>query len=91
MDAKARTLDWRPLAVVTAVVAIVLTMWASGAFAAGGSSRSTDSPASDVPSMFVQSQDDGQQGTPSDDCPDGGSGSGGSGADQGSGSGSSEL
>jgi hypothetical protein len=88
MEAKARKLDWRPLAVLTAVVAIALTMWASGAFAAGGSSGSTDSPASDVPSMFVQ---DGQQGTPSDDCPDGGGGSGGSGADQGSGSGSSEL
>jgi hypothetical protein len=89
MEAKARTLDWRPLAVATAVVAIVLTMWASGAFAAGGSSGSSDSPASDVPSMFIQSEDDGQQGTPPDDCPDGGSG--GSGADQGSGSGSSEL
>jgi hypothetical protein len=89
MEAKARTLDWRPIAVLTAVVAIALTMWASGAFAAGGSSGSTDSPASDIPSMFIQAQDDGAQGTPSDDCPDGGSG--GSGSDQGSGSGSSEL
>jgi hypothetical protein len=65
MEEQARTLDLRPLLVVAAVVAGVLTLWASGALAAGGSSSEGGSTGGN-PSQFVQ--DDGQ--SPSrEDCP----------------------
>ena len=61
MEEQARTLDLRPLLVVAAVVAGVLTLWASGAFASGGSSSEGGTP-----SQFVQ--DDGQS-PDKRDCP----------------------
>ena len=61
MEEQARTLDLRPLLAVAAVVAGVLTLWASGAFAAGGSSSKGGTP-----SQFVQ--DDGQS-SDRGDCP----------------------
>jgi hypothetical protein len=63
MEEQTRTLDLRPLLVVAAVVAGVLTLWASGAFAAGGSSEGGSTGG--APSF---AQDDGQ--APSrEDCP----------------------
>lgn len=85
MEENARTLDLRPLLAVAAAVAVGLTLWASGAFAAGGSS-SGDSPGG-AQSSFIQNGDNGQAPT-REDCPKdrGGSrgGSGGSGGDSGS-------
>ena len=64
MEEEARTLDLRPLLAVAAAVAVALTLWASGAFAAGGSS---ESPATGgTPSEQIQQEDDG---TPREDCP----------------------
>jgi hypothetical protein len=64
MEEQARTLDLRPLLVVAAIAAGVLTLWASGAFAAGSSSEGGSTGG--TPSQFVQ--DDGQ--SPSrEDCP----------------------
>jgi hypothetical protein len=70
---EARKVDLRPLLTVGAVVAVaaVLLLWATGAFAAGGSS-SNDSTGN-APALI---QDNGQ--APSrDDCPEGRGGSGG--------------
>ena len=85
MEENVRTLDLRQLLVVAAAVAVGLTLWASGAFAAGGSS-SGDSPGG-AQSSFIQNGENDQ--APSrEDCPKdrGGSrgGSGGSGGDSGS-------
>ncbi|MGH2920677.1 MAG: hypothetical protein ACRDKU_01230 [Gaiellaceae bacterium] len=80
MEEETRKLDLRPLLAVVAVVAVALTMWAAGAFAAGGSSPSSDAPAVVADSDFVQDGDEGQ--APSrEDCPKrgGGDGSDGSG------------
>ena len=65
MEEHARTLDLRPLLVVAAVVAGVLTLWASGAFASGGSSSDGGSTGG-TPSQFVQ--DDGRS-HDKRDCP----------------------
>lgn len=86
----ARKLDLRPLLVVAAIVAVALTMWAAGAFAAGGSS-SID-PAGSNPAAYIQTQDD--QVAPRDDCPEHqrGGGGGGSGNESDSGgSGAGDL
>jgi hypothetical protein len=81
MEENARTLDLRPLLAVAAAVAVGLTLWASGAFAAGGSS-SGDSPGG-AQSSFIQNGVNDQ--APSrEDCPKDGGGSGGSGGDSGS-------
>jgi hypothetical protein len=87
---EARKLDLRPLLAVAGVVAVLVAIWASGAFGAGGSS-SGDRSSGDPGAAFVQSQD--TQPTPGDDCPEhqngggGGGGSGGGSGDSGSGSG----
>jgi hypothetical protein len=78
----ARKLDLRPLLALGAVVAVALTMWAAGAFAAGGST-SNGGPAA----TYVQTQDD--------NCPEhqgrgDGGGSGGDGSDS-NGSGAGDL
>jgi hypothetical protein len=92
---EARKVDLRPLFVVAAVVALIATLWATGAFAAGGSSSSGDSPAN-VPPAFVQDERD-EQAPSREDCPeDRGGGQGpseGDGAPQGDsdGSGSPDL
>lgn len=85
MEENARTLDLRPLLAVAAAVAVGLTLWASGAFAAGGSSFG-DSPGGSQ-SSFIQNGENDQ--APSrEDCPKdrgrSGGGSGGSGGDSGS-------
>ena len=64
MEEQARRLDLRPLLVVAAIIGGVLTLWASGAFAAGGSS-SEGGPTGGTQSQFIQ--DDGQ--SPKRDCP----------------------
>jgi hypothetical protein len=75
MEEEARKLDLRPLLVVAAVVGVVLTMWAAGAFAAGGSSSPNERNA---PS-FIQNEEDAQPRT-REDCPEGrGGGRGGPG------------
>jgi hypothetical protein len=80
MEEDARTLDLRPFLAIAAAVAVALTLWASGAFAAGGSS-SGDSPGGD-PSARIQSGEDDQ--TPRrEDCPKDRGGSGGSGGNSG--------
>lgn len=92
MEAKARTVDVRLLALLVAIVAVGVTIWAAGALAAGGSSGSSDSPSSGIPAWPIQTQDDGGAQAPNDDCPDRpGGGSRGSGAGDGSSSGSSQL
>jgi hypothetical protein len=72
MEEEARKLDLRPLLVVAAVVGVVLTLWAAGAFAAGGSSSPNDSMGN-APS-FIQNEEDGQPRT-REDCPEGRGGS----------------
>jgi hypothetical protein len=67
MEEEARKLDLRPLLAVAGVVAVVLTMWAAGAFAAGGSSSPNDR---NTPS-FIQNEEDGQQPRTREDCPEG--------------------
>ena len=80
MEENARTLDLRPLLAVAAAVAVGLTLWASGAFAAGGSS-SGDSPGG-AQSPFIQNGENDQ--APSrEDCPKDRGGSGGSGGPSG--------
>jgi hypothetical protein len=84
---EARKFDVRPLLIVAALVAVVATLWAAGAFAAGGSSSQGDS-AGNAPPGFVQDRQGGQ--APSDeDCPE----ERGNGATEGSsdGSGSADL
>ena len=85
MEENARTLDLRPLLVIAAAVAVSLTLWASGAIAAGGSS-SGGSPGG-AQSPFIQNGDN-DQGPSREDCPkdrsSSGGGSGGSGGDSGS-------
>ena len=65
MEVEARTLDIRPLLAVAAVVATALTLWASGAFAAGGSSPQGGSSGG-TPSEQIQQ---GEQAPPREDCP----------------------
>ncbi len=81
MEENARTLDLRPLLAVAAAVAVALTLWASGAFAAGGSS-SGDSPGG-APSSFIQNGENDQAPSRDRDCPKdrGGSGGGSGGSD----------
>lgn len=74
---EARKVDLRPLLAVAAVVAVIATLWAAGAFAAGGSSLSSDSPAN-VPPAFVQDGQD-EQAPSREDCPEDRGGSGGGG------------
>lgn len=74
---EARKLDLRPLLAVAALVAVVVTMWAAGAFAAGGSTPSSDSPGSE-PAPFIQTED--EQAPPREDCPKDRGGGGGDGA-----------
>ena len=83
MEEEARKLDLRPLLVVAGVVAVVLTMWAAGAFAAGGSSSPNDSTGS-TQSPFIQNEEDGQAPT-REDCPEDRGGGGGSGPSDGPG------
>lgn len=91
MGEETRKLDLRPLLAVAAVVVLALTMWAAGAFAAGGSGSS---PSSDVPAVvadnsFAQERDQGQ--APSrEDCPEDGGG-GGTAPEGSDGSGSPDL
>lgn len=80
----ARKLDFRPVLAIAAVVAVALTMWATGAFAAGGSSSN---PPNGTPATSIQDGNDGQRSK--EDCPRDRGGSGGSGTTDGSGS--SEL
>jgi hypothetical protein len=81
MEEEARKLDLRPLLVVAGVVAVVLTMWAAGAFAAGGSS----SPNERSTPSFIQNEEDAQPRT-REDCPEGrGGGRGGQGPSDGNG------
>jgi hypothetical protein len=87
---EARKLDLRPLLAVAGVVAVIVTIWATGAFGAGGGSSSGNQSSGDPAAAFVQSQN--AQPAPGDDCPEhgnggGGGGSGGSSGDGGSGSG----
>jgi hypothetical protein len=71
---EARKLDLRPLLVVAALVAVIATLWAAGAFAAGGSSSQSDL-SGNAPPGFVQDRQDGQ--APRDkDCPEDRAGSG---------------
>ena len=90
MGEETRKLDLRPLfAVAAAVVVLALTMWATGAFAAGGSSPSSDVPAVGADNSFVQDGDRGQ--APSrEDCPEDGGG-GGTAPEGSGGSGSPDL
>jgi hypothetical protein len=90
MGEETRRLDLRPLLAVAAVVVLAaLTMWATGAFAAGSSPPSSDVPAAAVDSPFVQDGDRGQ--TPSrEDCPKDGGG-GGTASEGSDGSGSPDL
>jgi hypothetical protein len=81
MEAETRKLDLRPLLAVAAVVAVAMTMWAAGAFAAGGSSTSSDAPAVVAENQFVQDGDE-EQAPSREDCPERG---GGDGAPEGSG------
>jgi hypothetical protein len=69
MEDETRKLDLRPLLAVAAVVAVALTTWAAGAFAAGGSSPSSEAPAVAPENQLVQDGDEGQ--APSrEDCPE---------------------
>jgi hypothetical protein len=77
---EARRLDLRPLIAIAAIVAVALTMWATGAFAAGGSSSS---PPNGSPATSIQDGNDGQERS-KEDCPRDRGGSGGSGDTDGS-------
>jgi hypothetical protein len=69
---EARRFGVRPLLVVAAVLAVIATLWATGAFAAGGSSQS-DSSANQPPGFVQDGQD---QPAPSErHCPEGRGGS----------------
>jgi hypothetical protein len=78
---EARKLDLRPLIAVAGLVAVVLTMWAAGAFAAGGSS--SDNSPSGSPIASIQEENNGQQRS-REDCPRDREGSGGSQRNEGS-------
>jgi hypothetical protein len=86
---EARKLDLRPLLAVAGVVAVIVTIWATGAFgAAGGGSSSGNQSSTDPAAAFVQSQN--AQPAPGDDCPEhqnGGGSGGGSGGSSGGSSG----
>jgi hypothetical protein len=70
-------------------VAVLVAIWATGAFGAGGSSSGNRS-SGDPGTAFVQSQN--AQPTPGDACPEHRNGGGGSGGGSGgSGSGSGDL
>jgi hypothetical protein len=79
---EARKLDLRPLIVVAAVAAVLATLWATGAFAAGGSSSQNDRNA---PPAFVQ-DGQGRQAPADKDCPEDRGGRGEAGPSDGSGS-----
>ena len=66
---EARKVDLRPLLAVAAVAAVIATLWAAGAFAAGGSSSQRDSPGSAPPSFVQDGQD--RQAPSREDCPEG--------------------
>jgi hypothetical protein len=85
---EARKLDLRPLLIVAAVAAVIATLWATGTFAAGGSSQSDSS--GNAPPGFIQ---DGQERqAPADrDCPEGRGGPGQAGPSDSDGSGSADL
>jgi hypothetical protein len=85
---EARRVDLRPLLAVAGVVAVLVAIWATGAFGAGGSS-SGDRSSGDPGAAYVQSQN--AQPTPGDDCPDHQNGGGSDGGSRGSGSGSGGL
>lgn len=85
---EARKLDLRPVLAVSGVVAVLVAIWATGAFGAGGSSSGNRS-SGDPGAAFVQSQN--AQPTPDDDCPEHRNGGGGGGGSDGSGSGSGDL
>jgi hypothetical protein len=86
---EARKLDLRPLLVVAALAAVIATLWAAGAFAAGGSSPQSDSPGN-APSALVQ--DEQNRPAPSDrDCPEGRGGAGQAAPADSGGSGSADL
>jgi hypothetical protein len=73
---EARRVDLRPLLAVAAIVGVALTLWATGAFAAGRSS--SGDPSGGAPSAFIQNG--GQNQAPNrEDCPHHRGGSGGSG------------
>jgi hypothetical protein len=64
-----RKLDLRPLLAVVAIGLVVLTMWAAGAFAAGGTSSSDNSTRGSEGTPYSQAQDEDQ--SPSrEDCPE---------------------
>jgi hypothetical protein len=85
---EARKLDLRPLLIVAAVAAVIATLWATVAFAAGGSSQGDSS--GNAPSSFVQ--DEQNRPAPSDrDCPEGRGGPGQTGPSDSGGSGSADL
>lgn len=75
MEAETRKLDLRALLGVVAIGLVVLTMWAAGAFAAGGSSSSGNSPGTSDAAPYAQAQGDDESRS-REDCPekDGGSG-----------------
>jgi hypothetical protein len=89
---EAHKLDLWPWIALAGAIAVLAAVWATGAFASGGS-PSGNPTSRDPGAAFVQSQDRSQA-TPGDDCPEhrngggGGSGGGGSG---GGGSGSGDL
>jgi uncharacterized membrane protein YgcG len=82
---RTRKRDPRLLLAVLAIAAVAVTIWAAGAFAAGGSS-SSDRPTNDPAAAYIQTQDN--QAAPRGDCPED-QGGGNEGSDGGSGSGSS--
>jgi hypothetical protein len=90
---EARKLDLRPLLAVAGIVAVIVTIWATGAFGAGGGGSSSGNQSSGDPAAgLVQSQN--AQPAPGDDCPEhenGGGGGGSGGSSGGGGSGSGDL
>ena len=80
---EARKLDLWPWIALAGAIAVLAAVWATGAFASGGSPSGNPS-GGDPAAAFVQSQDRGPA-APGDDCPEhqqgGGSGGGGSGSD----------
>jgi hypothetical protein len=83
---EARKLDLRPLLAAAGVVAVILTIWATGAFGAGGGSSSGNQSSGGPAAGFVQSQN--AQPAPGN-CPEHGNGGGGGGSGGSSGGGSS--
>lgn len=84
---EARKLDLRPLLAAAAIVAVALTLWATGAFAAGGPSGGSSGGA---PSAFIQDGED-DQAPNREDCPKDRGGSGGQDAPEGDMDGSNDA